>query len=238
MRSRLELSPRLAMAASMVPDGARLADVGTDHAYLPAWLLQHGVIQYAIASDLREGPLERARQTARRFGLTECISFRLCDGLSGIAPEEADTISIAGMGGETIAAILSAAPWSAQGERRWLLQPMSGVEDLRVWLSENGFSIRRERLSQEGRTLYVTLLACPGADAPLTPGERWAGRQTREDFDPLRGQYLERLLSRAQRALEGARSSRKDQDQARTREFEAIHQDLTRLKEEWDAWQR
>ena len=102
----IQLTPRLRAVANMVPAGARLADVGTDHAYLPACLLQEGVLQRAVVSDLRRGPLDRARATAERYSLTERMDFRLCDGLSGIDPDEVDAIVIAGMGGETIAAIL------------------------------------------------------------------------------------------------------------------------------------
>ena len=98
----MELSPRLRSVAELVPQGAGFADVGTDHAYLPVWLLQRGVIRRAVASDLRRGPLERARLTAEKYGLTDRMDFRLCDGLSGIRPEEADTVAIAGMGGETV----------------------------------------------------------------------------------------------------------------------------------------
>ena len=103
----MELSPRLRSVAELVPRGARFADVGTDHAYLPVWLLQRGVISRAVVSDLRQGPLDRARSTAEKYGLTSRMDFRLCDGLSAIRPEEADTIAIAGMGGETVAAILA-----------------------------------------------------------------------------------------------------------------------------------
>ena len=108
----VELTPRLRSVAELVPRGARFADVGTDYAYLPVWLLQQGRITGAVASDLRPGPLERARGTAEKYGLTGRMDFRLCDGLSGIQPDEVSTIAMAGMGGETIAAILAAAPWS------------------------------------------------------------------------------------------------------------------------------
>ena len=109
---QLELSPRLALIAGWVPPGAKLADVGTDHAYLPVWLTLHGRVVSAIASDLRKGPLERARATGRTYG-AEGIDFRLGDGLAFIRPDEADTIVIAGMGGENIAQILAGAPWTA-----------------------------------------------------------------------------------------------------------------------------
>ena len=97
----MELTPRLRSVAELVPQGAKFADIGTDHAYLPVWLLQRGIITKALACDLRQGPLDRARATAERYGLTEEMDFRLCDGLAGVRPGEADTIAIAGLGGET-----------------------------------------------------------------------------------------------------------------------------------------
>lgn len=232
----IELSPRLRSVGELVPPGSRYADVGTDHAYLPVWLLQNGVVDRAIVSDLRESPLDRARQTGERYGFTERLDFRLCDGLGGFGPDDADTISIAGMGGETIAAILEACPWAKTGERRYILQPMSAAEDLRAYLSQNGFTVLREVLTKEGRTLYVTLLAAPGADTPYTPAELWAGRQTHNA--PLRGEYLDKLLRRAAAALAGARVSNKAEDRARAEEFRAVYHGLTNMKKEWDTWQR
>ena len=88
MTKKIELSSRLRMVADLVPAGVRLADVGTDHAYLPSALLQEGRISSAIAADLRSGPLSRAKNTAEECGLLDRISFRLCDGLTGVRAEE------------------------------------------------------------------------------------------------------------------------------------------------------
>lgn len=232
-----ELSPRLQSVAALVPDGAGFADVGTDHAYLPVWLVLQGKIDRAVVSDLREGPLNRARQTAAHYAVEEKLSFRLCDGLAGISPDEADTISIAGMGGETIAEILSAAPWTGQGERRLILQPMTAQEQLRAWLWDHGFRIRQEVLTREGRTIYVTLLAVPGEEGPYTPAEAWAGRQRQGMDAPLRGQYLEKLLRRAEAAAAGVVRSSKPEDAARAKELEEVAAGLRQMREEWNAWQ-
>lgn len=233
----LELSPRLMSVAGLVPQGARLADVGTDHAYLPAWLILQGIIPGAIATDLRKGPLERARSTAEKYGLTDVMEFRLCNGLTGVSPDEADAIAIAGMGGETIAEILSAALWTKAGARPLLLQPMSAQPELRRWLQSHGYVIQQEVLSREGDTIYVTFQVYAGAMEPLTSGEMWAGRQ-RQDMDaPLRGAYLDRLTAQTGRALEGLRRSSRSSDQVRLEEMKAVHQDLLRLREEWSAWQ-
>ena len=108
---QLELTPRLKTIADLVCDGARLADIGTDHAYLPVWLLLNDRLKSAIAADIRPGPLDRARATAEEYDCTDRMRFVLCDGLSGLNRKDADTIVIAGMGGETIAAIMQAASW-------------------------------------------------------------------------------------------------------------------------------
>ena len=106
MEKRAELSPRLQGVAEMIPEGARLADVGTDHAYLPACLLMEGKIPSAIAADLREGPLSRARETAAEYGCGDRMAFRLCDGLSGIRPEKTDAVVIAGMLGANVLSLI------------------------------------------------------------------------------------------------------------------------------------
>lgn len=234
----IALSPRLMSVASLVPLGGRLADIGTDHAYLPAWLILNGVIKWAIAADLREGPLERARLTAEKYGLSSCMSFRLCNGLSDVKEDEVDVIAIAGMGGETIAEILSAALWTKRGDKLLLLQPMSAQPELRGWLQNNGYAIQREVLSKEGNTLYTTFQVCAGSMDALSAGELWAGRQSMGEEAPLRGEYLERLIARAGRALEGLRRSRRITDNQRLQEMERVYQELLRLKEEWLTWQQ
>lgn len=233
----IELSPRLRCVGTLVPPACRYADVGTDHAYLPVWLLQHRIIEHAVVSDIRPGPLARAKQTAARYSLTDRMEFRLCSGLTGYTPEDADTISIAGMGGETIASILSAFSWTAQGDRRWILQPMSAVEDLRTYLNRNGFTIQREDLVQEGSIIYVTLLAAPGHDTPYTPAELWAGRQRPGESGPLRTQYLERLLTRTKRIIKGLERSSAAKDALRRTHYEALVQELQEMQREWLAWQ-
>ena len=156
MAKQLELTPRLQLLADWVPQGTRLADVGTDHAYLPVWLILHGRVSCAIASDLRKGPLERARLTGRTYG-AENIEYRLCNGLAEIHSGEVDTVAIAGMGGETIASILSAAPWTKDGKHTLLLQPMTRSAQLRQFLMEHGYVITREALVRDRGTIYPLL---------------------------------------------------------------------------------
>lgn len=231
---RIELSPRLRMVGELTPPGARLADVGTDHAYLPAALILEGKIPWAIAADLRRGPLDRARATVRECGLTGKVAFRLCDGLTGIRPDEVDAVAVAGMGGETIAAILSAAPWVRERDVPLMLQPMSSFPDLRKWLQENGFTIAEERLAREGETLYTALLVRAGEMGPLSPAELWAGKNS---SDPLRGSWLDIWTARVRRALEGMAQARGEGVSVRKRELEEVLGGLIEMKKEWEAWQ-
>ena len=231
---RPELSPRLRMVGDLVPAGARLADVGTDHAYLPAALLLEGKIPWAVAADLRRGPLDRARATVRTYGLSGQVAFRLCDGLTGIRPDEVDAVAIAGMGGETIAAILNAAPWTRERAVPLILQPMSSMPDLREWLQNNGFCIEEERLAREGEALYTAMLVRAGEMAPLTPAELWAGKNS---GDPLRGAWLDRWLARTGRALDGMAQAQGEGVFARRRALEEVRIGLIDMKKEWEQWQ-
>lgn len=230
----MELTPRLRTVAGLVPPGARFADIGTDHAYLPAWLILNGVIDRAIAADLREGPLERARDTAEKYGVSGAIDFRLCDGLAQVKPEEADTIAIAGMGGETIAHILECAPWTREKNVRLILQPMSSQPDLRRWLGGHGYRIEQEHLAREGKTLYNILLVGAGRMEPMSAAELLAGRQSR---GPLRGELLAYLIAKTDRAIRG-RMAAAQKDEAAIEELTAVLKGLRDMKEEWDSWQR
>ena len=167
---KLLLQPRLQLLSELIPENARLADIGTDHGYLPVALIQQGKIQSAIASDIGEEPLEHAKRTAEEYGISG-IDFRLCSGLDGISPKEADTVVIAGMGGETMISILSAAPWTREN-MLLLLQPMTKIEDLRRWLGENGYDFEKERLVWDKGNLYPIFVVRGGQARKLSAVEQ------------------------------------------------------------------
>lgn len=152
------LDARLAKCASMLR-GRAMADIGTDHAYLPVFLAVRGEIPSAIASDIGEGPLRAARRTIARFSVEHVVEARLSDGLSAIQPGEAEDIVIAGMGGELIARILSSADWLKCAGIRLVLQPMTMAVRLRVFLRDNGFAVRREEAVSVGEKRYTVLCA-------------------------------------------------------------------------------
>ncbi len=194
----ITLDKRLSAVAALVRYGSRLADIGTDHAYLPVHLVQAGVCPAAIASDIGAGPLDAARHTVTTAGLTSKIALRLGDGLSTVTADEVEDIAIAGMGGETIAAILEAAPWVQDSRIRLILQPMTRAEDLRRWLLQNGFSVIEEHLVIDGRHLYPVLAAEYTADDSCEDDLLiYGGFFTQEEGRPYRRMMAEHLRRKA-----------------------------------------
>ena len=155
----IQLSSRLLAAASMVRGGGVLADIGTDHAYLPVFLMQNGIVPRVIASDVGEGPLNNARKTVAAYGLSDRIDLRLSDGLNRFFPEEVSEIVICGMGGNLIEEILSSAPWIMNDRMHLVLQPMTHTEDVRRFLCSHGFRIDRETVTEDTGRYYLSISA-------------------------------------------------------------------------------
>ena len=167
----IPISPRLLACARLVPQGNRVADVGCDHGYLGIYLLKNGIARSVIASDIRKGPLEAAVRNAQKFGVTQSISFHLCDGVTQI-PRDFDTLVCAGMGADTMISILESAPWLKDIKYRLILQCQSKTHTLRKYLSENGWQIVAEHILRDGRFLYTVMELCYREDArPLSVGE-------------------------------------------------------------------
>lgn len=203
---RGEMTPRLLTAASLVRQGAIVADVGTDHAYLPIYLVASGIALRAVASDIRPGPLARAEENVQRFGLAEKIALRLTPGLRGIESLTPTDILICGMGGEMIASILQEAEFVRNPAIRLVLQPMTSVRELRIWLADNGFTITEERFAAEREKLYVILSAsyC-GKPRTLTDEESYLGFGDGE----LYSEWGRRQIASLQKQVDGlARAGR------------------------------
>lgn len=154
------LSMRLERVAANVPIGAHLADIGSDHGYLPVALMRRGVITAAVAGEVATTPFHAAQRTVRDNGLEQHISVRLADGLAAIEAGDGITaISVCGMGGETIRDILDSGKAYLSGEERLILQPNGGEQPLRQWLMENGYRILCEELLRENRFYYEIIVA-------------------------------------------------------------------------------
>ena len=159
------LSDRLSCVGSFVPDQARLADIGSDHAYLPVALMLQNKISYAVAGEVVEGPYTSAHKQVQKNHLEDKITVRLADGLAAITPEDQiDTVVIAGMGGPLIRSILAdgLANHHLSGVNRLILQPNIGEWTLRIWLQENGYQIIDETLLSENEKQYEIIVAEPG----------------------------------------------------------------------------
>lgn len=202
---------RLRAAAGFVRQGARLADIGTDHAYLPVSLLRGGRIPFAVASDISAGPLAHARETAAFVGIDEDrLALVLTPGLRGIEAYRPTDITVCGMGGEMIAAILAEAPFVRDTDIRLILQPMSRAQVLRQYLAENGFVIECETLARVKRHVYTCLCVhYRGGRETLSPLDaylgayytRGAGRE-----HPLFPAYLAEQIATVRRRVSGLRS--------------------------------
>ncbi len=155
------LSKRMEAVASMVTKGNILADIGTDHGYVPIALVKEKRIPSAIAMDLRPGPLERANKHIAQFGLTEYIQTRLSDGVAALEPGEAQTILVAGMGGELVIHILTAGSRVCRAAKELILQPQSDLYKVRRFLRENDYSIVAEDMVFEDGKYYPMMKVIP-----------------------------------------------------------------------------
>lgn len=159
MRPLFTLNNRLLLCAEMVRRGAKIADIGTDHAYLPVWLVRTGIAASAIAADIKAEPLKAGELTVKKYHAEDLVQTRLCDGLDKISADEADDIIIAGMGGETIVGILSKAPWLQDAAKRLILQPMSKHELVIAYLYENGFKLKEHSCTVADGKVYTAFSA-------------------------------------------------------------------------------
>lgn len=155
----MKLSDRMQVIADRVEDGEIVADVGTDHGQIPVWLFARGISPRVILSDISEGSLRKAEETAGAYQFGEGLSFRVGNGLTVLKSGEADTVIIAGMGGKLIRQILEEDPEHAKSFRKYIFQPRKGAGHLRKWLLENGFWIVREDVVREGKFLPEIITA-------------------------------------------------------------------------------
>lgn len=156
---RIRLSKRLALIASFIPKGSVLADIGSDHAHLPAYAYRQGWVKKAIAGEVREGPYRTALATTRSLGIEQAVSVRLGDGFQVIERGEADAIVIAGMGGELISEILERGEEKLTQDTTLILQPNIREAVLRAWLDRHGWAIVDEAILEEEHHIYEVMVA-------------------------------------------------------------------------------
>lgn len=186
------IRPRLAMTAALVPPGSVAADIGSDHAQLPIYLVRQGICPRAIAADIGEGPLRNGREAVRAAGLEDKIELRLSDGFSRFAADDAGCWILAGMGGTLMARLLDAAPWLRRPGTVIAAQPMRRAHELRQWLTVHNFCIKKECACYDHGRAYAALRAeydDSGRETP--PGYAYYGELLHCD-SPAARELLER----------------------------------------------
>ncbi len=188
----MQLSERLSAIADLVTAGNRLADVGCDHGYLPVYLVLDHKIPCAIAMDVREGPLLRAKEHIVQYGVEAYIETRLSDGLAALKPGEADTLVVAGMGGPLMERILTKDLETAKSFQEMILQPQSDIPRFRRFIRENGWEIEKEEMVLEEGKFYPMMKAVPrkGAYVPWNAMEERFGKLLLKNRHPVLKKYL------------------------------------------------
>ena len=226
------LDPRLALIASLVRPGSVCADIGTDHGYLPVYLVKSGRCPRALACDINPQPLEKAHILIASSGLAEQVDTLLTDGLRGLEEKAPDSIVLAGMGGELIASILEEAPFVRSSHIQLLLQPMTRPEHLRGWLARQGFAILEEHGVLSGGRLYSVIHAGytghPQEPSPLychTGALPQSGRPHSID-------YMRKTLSTLRQQIAGLEQAKKQDCTQRLSQLKALAQEIESLLEE------
>ena len=198
---KVPISARLRACCNFISPGDRVVDVGTDHGYLGIWLLQQGTASHVIASDIVPGPLSAARLNAAKFATADRMTFCLSDGLQSV-PRDFDVMVCAGMGGDTMISILTAAPWMRDTKYRMVLQCQSKTPMLRRYLTENGWRITEESVLRDGRFLYTVMEVYYQPDYPsLTDGECWFPPALLENPSGYTAEYYRWVVGGLQIAL-------------------------------------
>lgn len=188
----MQLSKRLESVSSLVTPGFRVADIGTDHGYIPLWLTEQGLIPGAVAMDINPGPLQRAKENVQMYELGEKIETRLSDGLKELKPGEADSVVIAGMGGNLMIKILKEGAEILQTVQELILQPQSDVGEVRSFLQREGYRITSEKMILEDGKFYPVMRAEHGAMEELSDIEALYGPCLLKEKNPCLKQFLEK----------------------------------------------
>ena len=229
----MQLSKRLSSVASMVTAGYCLADVGTDHGYVPIYLYERKIIPHAIAMDVNKGPLERAALHIAESGMKEAIETRLSDGLTALKPGEADSVVVAGMGGPLIIRILSAHPEVTESLKELILQPQSEISEVRIWLYEQGYEIVEEHMVFEDGKYYPMFKAVKNPEAEkLTNLEYKYGKISVLGEPEVLRAYLVREIANKQTILQKLSEETTEKSKGRAVEIKALLAELEEMLSE------
>lgn len=209
----MELRGRLGAIADRIPKCNILADIGTDHAYIPLYAIMKSICRKAVAADVKKGPVEIAKRNIKRYGLEDRIESRLGSGLEPLGENEAEVIVIAGMGGVLIQEILANRIQTARNARLLILQPMNMLEVLRKWLNDNGFEICDETLAEETGKIYnILIVKWTGNTEQLSNFHCYIGKGLVNRKDSLFKRYAENKLKLLNVRIEGMQKALTQQE--------------------------
>ncbi|MBR2008848.1 MAG: SAM-dependent methyltransferase [Peptococcaceae bacterium] len=199
----IKLSQRLQAIADLVPAGAKVADIGTDHGFLPCYLAQSGKAELVIACDVNAQPLALAQKNITDYNVGDKVSTRLGNGLAVLKPGEVDTVTIAGMGGSLMIDILDASPMVVDRLKRIVLQPNVGAEAVRIWAEKNRWQIVAEDLIRENDIFSVIIVLEQGrSDRFMSAVELYLGPKLLAEHHPMLGLYISEEWEKTQHILE------------------------------------
>ncbi len=229
---KIPLSSRLLACCDLVRPGDRVADIGCDHGYLGIYLLQKGIAATVIASDINEGPLQSAVVNSEKYGVRDRMTFYLSDGVQNL-PREFDALVCAGMGGDTMVSILSAAPWLKHAQYRLILQCQSRTPVLRRYLHENGWEIAHETILRDGRFLYTVMEALWKGGIPTAADWTYYYPPTLL-FSPTKEsiEYYHRVVNKLRLSVEGHGEQADPTEKSVLRLLEALKDKYPFLKED------
>lgn len=227
----MNIGSRLEAVASLIDEGSILADIGTDHAYLPTYLLEQNKIAKAFACDIAAGPCEAARQTVAMHGLKKQIEVRLGGGLTVLQPNEADSIAICGMGASTIIMIFEESPEVLASAKQLVLQPMAGAPSLRKWLGEHGWKIEKEILVDDAPHFYEIISARKNnSTIEYSIPEQYLGPQLLATKPELFAKHVARQCETWQRLLDNMGKSEKAKASDKYQEISSLLKMLEEYK--------
>lgn len=204
----------------MVTPGGRIADIGTDHGYVPIYLVEQNKAAHAIAMDVRKGPLARAGENIVRFGCSGRIETRLSDGLEKLEPNEADTVIIAGMGGLLTVRILEAGLNVLQTVKECVLQPQSDLDKVRQFLHQHHFRIMQEKMLIDEEKYYTVMRVVHGEESLYTEAENLYGRYLINDKNPVLKEYLKKQTAVKEKLLTALLEKNSEKSRARQQELQ------------------
>ncbi len=225
---KIKLSPRLEVIAGCVAGVKSMADIGTDHGYLPVYLVENELVSRAIASDTNQQPLKKAEKIIKEQQLEKQIETRLGSGLSVLKPGEVDAVVMAGMGGLLIRDLLEAQPDVARQQKKLVLQPMNNQVVLRKYLAASGYRIIAEELAREGDRVYEIMVAEAGAMTFTNPLEYEVGFEFYTYKHPLLIALIDRKIFLEQQII---RSTQGKTTAVATKQFQESSLFIEKLNE-------